>query len=282
MKQIKEFTNKLFHDKWENILPQIPDNSIDIVITSPPYNVNLGNNKFKKDSYDNYDDNLPYTKYLNWMNTLFIECYRILKKGGRICINIGDKNQSKITTHVDFILKMKQIGFLMLCPIIWNKKQIGNRTAWGSYKSPSMPCFPTPFEYIIVMCKESLRHEGDPQKITVSGKEFQKNANALWEFPPDTSMMKKWQHPATFPEELPKRLIQQLTYADDIVLDPFSGSGTTCVVAKKLKRKYIGIEQSPKHHQTSLTRLNNTPVLITKKNEINNKIQEMSTLDWIE
>jgi len=265
MKLIEEFTNKMFNDKWENIMPLIPDNSIDIVITSPPYNVDLGNNKFKQDGYEDFEDNMPYEEYLDWMEKLFTESYRVLKSGGRICINIGDKKQSKEVTHVDFILKMKKVGFIMLVPIVWNKGQIGNRFAWGSYRSPAMPCFPTPFEYIIVMCKESLRHEGDPKKITVSAKDFQTSANALWTFPPDTQMMKKWGHPATFPEELPRRLIHQLTYADDIVLDPFSGSGTSCTVAKKLKRKYIGIEMSKKYYDTSLKRLGETPEIIANK-----------------
>jgi DNA modification methylase len=113
------------------------------------------------------------------------------------------------------------------------------------------------------MCKDSLRHEGDPSKITVTAKEFQTNANALWEFPPETQMMDKWDHPAVFPPELPHRLIQQLTYEDDIVLDPFSGSGTTCAVAKKNRRRYIGIEMSEKYYKTSLRRLGE--VAVTKK-----------------
>ena len=149
MKKIEELTNQIHLGKWEEVMPQIPDNSVDIVITSPPYNVGLGDNKFKKDAYADYDDNLPYDKYLEWMGSLFTECYRVLKRGGRICINIGDRKQSKEVTHVDFIVKMREIGFLMLVPIVWHKGQIGNRFAWGSYKSPAMPCFPTPFEYIL-------------------------------------------------------------------------------------------------------------------------------------
>lgn len=256
-KMIDQFTNQIFNDKWENIMPQIPSNSIDMIITSPIYNVDLGNNKFRDKSkgYDICEDNMPYEDYLNWMEEFFKECYRILKSGGRVAINIGDKKQSKDVTHVDFIVRMRKIGFIMLVPIVWHKLQIGNRFAWGSYKSPSMPCFPTPFEYIIVMCKESLKHEGDPSKITVTAKEFQTNANALWEFPPDTRMLELYDHPATFPEELPRRLMQQLTYEDDIVLDPFNGSGTTCAVAKKLRRRYIGIEMSKKYYETSLARL---------------------------
>jgi len=277
---IDKFTNQVFNTKWEETLPLIPDNSVDIIITSPPYNVDLGNNKFKKDGYADFEDDMAYEEYLDWMEELFTQSYRMLKTGGRICINIGDKKQSKEVTHVDFINRMKKVGFIMLVPIVWNKGQIGNRFAWGSYQSPAMPCFPTPFEYILVMCKESLRHEGDKDKITVAAKDFQTNANALWEFPPDTQMMKKWGHPATFPEELPRRLIQQLTYADDIVVDPFSGSGTTCAVAKKLNRRYIGTEMSKKYYDVSLKRLGETSVSKVQVDEKTGK--EVTTLDWMD
>lgn len=279
VKKIEELVNKIHLGKWEDVMPQIPDNSVDIIISSPPYNVGLGNNKFKKDAYDDFKDDAPYTEYLDWMTKCFKESYRILKSGGRICINIGDKKQSKEVTHVDFIVRMREIGFLMLVPIVWHKGQIGNRFAWGSYKSPAMPCFPTPFEYIIVMCKESLRHEGDPKKITITAKDFQTNANALWEFPPDTQMMEKWGHPATFPEELPRRLIQQLTYEDDIVLDPFSGSGTTCAVSKKTRRRYIGIEMSEKYHNVSLRRLEK---IAATNRRIDKSGNETVIADWME
>lgn len=289
MKTIEELVNKIHLGKWEEVVLQIPDNSIDIIITSPPYDVKLGNNKWNHNKYDNYSDDMPYDEYLEWMGKCFKECYRVLKSGGRAAINIGDRNQSKEVTHVDFIVKMREIGFLMLCPIVWNKSQIGSRTAWGSYRSPSMPCFPTPFEYIIVMCKDSLRHDGDPNKITVTAEEFQTNANALWTFPPETGMKKLYDHPAVYPEELPRRLIQQLTYEDDIVLDCFSGAGTTCAVAKKLRRKYIGIEMSEKYYNKSLVRLSEIPVTkrITKDSvDKSNKTKKNKAgeiiIDWME
>lgn len=131
MKKIEEIVNQIHLGKWEEVMPQIPDNSVDIVISSPPYNVSLGDNKFKKDAYENYDDDMPYDQYLDWMESLFTECYRVLKHGGRIAINIGDRKQSKEVTHVDFIVRMRKIGFIMLVPIVWHKGQIGNRFAWG-------------------------------------------------------------------------------------------------------------------------------------------------------
>ena len=252
--------NRIINDTWENAIPNIPDNSVDIVITSPPYNVSLGSNRFKKDAYDTYDDNMPYEDYLNWMDKLFSQCYRVLKPGGRICINIGDGANGSVPTHADFTVRMRDLhNFIPMTTIVWDKKQIGSSTAWGSYQSPSQPSFPTQFEFIIVMAKETKQHEGDKDKITVTGKQFQRNSRALWQFLPETRMMELYSHPAAYPEELPRRLLQQLTYRDDIVLDPFSGSGTTCTVAKQMKRNYIGIEMSEKYYNISLNRLGKTP-----------------------
>ena len=150
--------------------------------------------------------------------------------------------------------------------LVWDKRQIGSSTAWGSYQSPSCPSFPTQFEFILVMAKETKYHEGDKETITVEGKEFQRNSRALWEFNPETRMMKEFGHPAMFPEEMPRRLLQQLTYEDDIVLDPFSGAGTTCAVAKQLNRKYIGTEMSKKYYDTSLVRLGAIPTIVKMEN----------------
>jgi len=266
-KSINDFINKIFNNKWENIIPQIPDNSLDIIITSPPYNVNLGSNKIKKDKYDTYDDNMPYEDYLNWMDKLFMECYRVLKCGGRVAINIGDGSNGSIPTHADFIIRMRdKANFIPMTTIIWDKRQIGCSTSWGSYSSPSCPSFPTQFEFILIMAKDTKHHEGNKGKITVDGKEFQRNSRALWDFLPETRMMKEFGHPACFPEELPRRLLQQLTYEDDIVLDPFNGVGTTCTVAKQLNRRYIGIEMSKKYYETSLVRLGAIPKIIKNNN----------------
>jgi len=268
MQPIEKFVNRIFNDKWENILPQIPDNSVDMIITSPPYNIDLGHNRLRKSDrgYDEYKDNKPYDEYLEWMNQCFKQSYRILKKGGRIGINIGDGCNGHETQHADFIVNMKKIGFIPITTICWDKSQVGNRFSWGSYCSPSQPSFPKPQEYIIVMAKESLKHEGDPKKITVTPKEFQRNSLALWKFAPESRMMDLYGHPAVFPEELPHRLIQQLTYEDDIVLDPFNGVATTCAVAKKLRRKYIGIEMSKKYYDVSIRRLNEIAETEKKEN----------------
>jgi site-specific DNA-methyltransferase (adenine-specific) len=276
--KIEDFIDNVHLGKWEQIIPFIPSNSVDIIITSPPYNVNLGKNRFKKDAYDTCEDNMPYDDYLKWMDNLFNQCYRVLKTSGRIAINIGDGSNGSIMTHCDFSVRMRDIHkFIPITTIVWNKKQIGGSTSWGSYQSPSNPSFPTPFEFIIVMAKETRQHLGEKSKITVSGKDFQRNSRSLWEFPPETQMMKLYDHPAMFPSELPRRLIDQLTYEEDIVLDPFSGAGTTCAVAKEMKRHYIGIEMSEKYYNTSLERLAKIPS--TERTEVDGK--EVNVPAWM-
>lgn len=258
-------TNKIYLGKWEDQINRIDDDSVDLVLTSPPYNVRLGDNKLKKDKYKDYDDNLPYEDYLSWMTSLFTECNRVLKKGGRFIINIGDGQNGSVPTHVDFtyrLLKLDQFSkvygnynpFKMITTIVWDKKQIGNSCSWGSFQSPSCPSFPTPFEFLIVVGKGTKKHQGNG-KSTVTKDNFMRNSRAMWEILPETSMMRKYNHPAMFPEELAKRCIDQFTYVNDIVFDPFTGAGTTCAVAKKMGRRYLGIEMSVEYYNTSIERL---------------------------
>jgi len=211
-----------------------------IIITSPPYNVNLGNNKYKKEGYLSTDDNLPYEEYLNWMREVFTECYNVLTEDGRICINIGDGKNGAIPTHSDFIQICKEIGFIPLTTIIWNKNTMSSRTAWGSFMKASAPSFPRGFEYIIILSKTpKLLNNGES---TMTKEEFIEYSNGLWTFAPEKKQ-KEYGHPAMFPVELPLRLIKMLTYKGAIVLDPFSGAATTGVAAIRTGRKYIGIEK---------------------------------------
>ena len=111
-----------------------------------------------------------------------------------------------------------------------------------------------PFEYILLFAKGTTKKPGDKKKISLNKDEFVRNSLALWTISPE-SKQKAYGHPAMFPVELPYRLIQQLTYEDDIVLDPFIGAGTTAVAAKRLRRKFIGFELSPKYCKTAIQRL---------------------------
>lgn len=237
---------------------KLEDDSIDLVVTSPPYNVDLGNNKYNKNKYNSYEDNLPHKEYLNQLRGMFADLMPKLKSGARVCINIGAKANGRIATHSDIIQFMNELGYLNVTQIIWDKSQVGNRTSWGSFCSPSCPSFPTPFEYILVFAKDSLKLQ-EKGETDLTKEEFIDWSLALWRFAPECQM-KKFGHPAMFPKELPKRLIKLFSWKGATVLDPFSGLGTTGVVCRELGRKYIGIEMDLGYCEKSIERINNTEV----------------------
>lgn len=236
------------------LIPTIADASIDLIITSPPYNVDLGNNCYHKMPYDLYNDNVKHADFIAWLKSIFAACYPKLVPGGRVCINIGDGKNGAIPTSSDVIQFMADLRYLPMTHIIWNKKQTSSRTAWGSWKSPSSPSFPTPFEHILVFAKESrqLKTKG----ITdLTRDEFVKWTNPIWEFMPEMKQ-KKFGHPAMFPEELPRRLIKMFSWVGSTVLDPFVGAGTTAAVCKKNGRNCIGFDTSQTYIDLSTDRIN--------------------------
>ena len=231
--------NKIYNEDCLEGMKRIPDGSVHCVITSPPYNVDLGNNKYNKFGYGQHEDNLPHEKYLRWMRSVFQECYRVLSSDGRICVNIGDGRNGKVPTHSDFIFLLREVVFKPITTINCNKNNTSNRCAWGSYLSAKAPSFPRSFEYILIFGKtDSLQRDGE---TTVTKLEWREYTNGLWTFAPERNQ-KRIGHPAMFPLELPSRLIKMLTYNGDIVLDPFMGSGTTAIAAIRTKRNFIGFE----------------------------------------
>ena len=253
---IDKWINKIHFGDCEHLITKLPDNKIDLVITSPPYNVKLGHNKYNTNTYDVYKDDKKHIEYISWLRGIFKSLKPKLIYGGRVCINIGDGKNGKIPTHSDIIQFMtKELGYLLKTIIIWNKSQIGNRLAWGSWKSPSNPSFPTPFEYILIFANGSQYKEGNKELITISKEEFIANSLSLWSFAPERQMISKYGHPAMFPIELPYRLIQHLSYKEDIILDIFSGMGTTCLAAIMLERKWIGFEHSKNYIEKSMKRI---------------------------
>jgi len=225
----KNYLNKIFCKSSEN-MSELPDNSVHLIITSPPYNVGK-----------EYDENLSLEEYRNFLKRVFNECFRVLVDGGRICVNIANIGRKPyIPLHAFLIQDMLDIGYTMRGEIIWDKGNSGVSTAWGSWKSASNPVLRDVHEYILVFQKGSFKRERKGKENTISKDEFLEYTKSIWNFKPESA--KKVGHPAPFPIELPKRCIQLYSFKEDIILDPFCGSGTTCLAAKQLGRYYIGYE----------------------------------------
>lgn len=246
--------NKIYNMNCVEGLKLLDDNVIDLIVTSPPYNVDLGNNKYNKNPYNLYKDNKEHHEYIDWLKDIFTLAYGKLKSGGRVCINIGDSKNGAIPTHSDVIQMMVDIGYIPMTNIIWNKNTTSNRASFGSYLSPSCPSFPRGFEFILVFAKENrkLQYKGETD---LTKEEFVEWTNGLWSFAPE-KRQKQFGHPAMFPEELPKRLIKMFSWKGALVVDIFNGAGTTTKVAKDLERTYIGFDISREYCEIAEDRLN--------------------------
>lgn len=214
----------------------LPDNSLHLMITSPPYNVSK-----------EYDEDLSLEEYLSLLERVFRETYRVLVPGGRACINLanlGRKPYLPLTTYVTRI--MAETGFLMRGEIIWDKGASSSpSTAWGSWLSASNPILRDVHEYILIFSKGDYKRHLTPQektlkKNTISKEQFLEWTKTIWQMGAESA--KRIGHPAPFPEELPYRLIQLYSFETDVVLDPFMGSGTTALAALRSHRKFIGFE----------------------------------------
>lgn len=244
--------SKIYCVDCELAIPKLPDNSVDMCICSPPFNVNLGDNKYNKTPYDLYQDNKDHIEYILWLQRVFLSLYPKLKSGGRLCINIGDGKNGKVPTHADLINALS-VKYLPMQMIIWNKGQTSNRASWGSYLSPSAPSLPVPFEYVLIFAKEayklSFRGSTDLTKA-----EFISWTNPLWQIKPETGQ-KRFGGVAVFPEELPKRLIKLYSWKGAVVCDPYGGAHTTGVACKRLGCSYIGFEISKKYCEIGRKRI---------------------------
>lgn len=236
--------NKILCGDCLEIFPGIPKNSVDLVITSPPYNLDV--------KYDVYKDKRPYGEYLQWLKKVFENVYNILKTGGRCAIIIGDHGNGRIALHSDICWFMThELKYLSMATIIWKKNNASNRQSWGSFASPKALSFPSPFEYIMVFAKRS-RELQNKLETDLTNEEFVDWSLAMWdlhktEYSASSVLINNEIHPAPFPEEIPKRLIKMLSWKGSIIMDPFVGRGTTAIVAAKLFRYYIGIDLSPQY-----------------------------------
>ncbi len=214
----------------------IPDNSLHLMITSPPYNVSK-----------EYDKNLSLDEYLNLLKNAFTETYRVLVNGGRVCINVANLGRKPYIPLSDYISKiMIDIGFNMRGEIIWNKASSASpSTAWGSWLSAANPILRDIHEYILIFSKGDYNRERKDKENTITKEKFMEYTKSIWTMNAESA--KKIGHPAPFPEELPYRLIQLYSFKNDIILDPFMGSGTTAVAALKSERYYVGFDISEEY-----------------------------------
>ncbi len=211
----------------------IEENTIDLIITSPPYNVSI--------EYNSTEDSISYQDYLEFTARWLGNCYHWLKSTGRMCLNIPlDKNKSgQQSVYADITNITKSVGFKYHSTVVWNEQNISRRTAWGSWLSASAPYVIAPVEMIVILYKDNWKknYKGESD---ITRDEFISWTNGVWSFNGESK--KRIGHPAPFPRELPKRCIKLFSYVGDTVLDPFAGSGTTLIEASLNNRKSIGIE----------------------------------------
>ena len=223
---------------------ELPDNSVHLMVTSPPYNVGK-----------EYDDDLTEKEYFDLLQSVWREVYRVLVPGGRACVNIANIGRKPYLPLNAMIARdMIDIGYLMRGEIIWDKSaSAGVSCAWGSWKSASNPVLRDTHEYILVFSKGSYCRSAKNKTSTITKDEFLEYTKSIWTFPAESA--KRVRHPAPYPVELPRRLIQLYTYNDDVVLDPFMGSGTTALAAVRSGRRYIGYEVSTEYVSIAESRL---------------------------
>jgi site-specific DNA-methyltransferase (adenine-specific) len=222
--------NRIFL-KSSATMDELPDRSVHLMITSPPYNVTK-----------EYDDELTLDEYRKLLRSVFQETHRALVNGGRVCVNVANLGRKPyIPLHSYIIHDMQEIGFQMRGEIIWDKGASASpSTAWGSWRSASNPTLRDVHEYILVFSKGSFKRMKGEKKNTVGKEEFLDWTKSVWRFPAERA--KAVGHPAPFPIELPRRLIGLYTFEGDVVLDPFCGSGSTCIAARLSNRTYVGYE----------------------------------------
>ncbi len=219
------------------MMQQVPDNSVHLAITSPPYNVG-------KD-YDNHNDKMAYEDYLQWLNQVWKETQRVLVPGGRFALNIAPTGiRDFVPIHHDFTTQLKKLGMKFRTEILWYKQTMLKRTAWGSFKSPSNPHIVPSWEYVLIFTKGADRLEGEREMADITRDEFMKFSDGFWKIQPETS---RKGHPAPFPEELIYRLVKFYSYKDNNILDMFGGTGTVAAVAAKTSRKFLHIDVSPQY-----------------------------------
>lgn len=217
---------------------ELPDRSVHLMVTSPPYNVGK-----------EYDDDLTIQEYIKLLHRVFSECYRVLVDGGRACVNVANVGRKPYLALNALVANvMTDIGYLMRGEIIWNKSaSAGVSCAWGSWMSANNPVLRDVHEYILVFSKSSYSKpkQSEASKSTIEREGFLEWTKSVWEIPAESA--RRVGHPAPFPVQLPIRLIHLFSHSDDIVLDPFMGSGSTALACVQTNRQWIGYDVSKEY-----------------------------------
>lgn len=219
---------------------------VDLIVTSPPYNVDI--------KYGSNNDELTYEDYLNFSRDWMKSCLDITKDDGRFCLNIPlDKNKGgHNSVYADLVAIAKKVGWNYFTTVVWNEGNISRRTAWGSWLSASAPYVIAPVEMIVIFYKKQWK-KANKGVSDISRDDFMSWTNGMWTFNGESK--KRIGHPAPFPIELPKRCIQMFSYVDDLIFDPFLGSGTTLVASSLLNRKGLGVDIDKVYCELSLSRI---------------------------
>lgn len=222
---------------------ELPDNSVALMVTSPPYHVGK-----------EYDTDVPFDDYLDLLQRVFTETFRVLEPGGRAAVNVANLGRKPYINLVGIVDSMMQeMGFLPRGEIVWVKAQGANGScAFGSWMSASNPVLRDVHEMILVYSKGRW---GRARKgvSTISKEDFLKNTLSVWYMRPESA--KSVGHPAPFPLELPGRLIDLYSFEDDLILDPFMGAGTTCLAAARRNRRWIGYDTESTYVNAAAARL---------------------------
>ena len=269
---IENYVNKVVNGNCIDIMSSMPEGSVDLVVTSPPYNAGI--------KYDVYDDTISMYSYWNFTTEWLSAAFRVLKDDGRIAVNVPiemnvQERGGRLLFNAEFWMKMKEVGFNFygMVDLTEDSPHRVRQTAWGSWMSPSSPYIYNPKECVILAYKKIKikKDKGEPQWVGVpteveqedgtkktkviyqdeDKKEFMNLVFGRWEYFADTKSLTK----ATFSMDIPTKAIKILTYKNDLVLDPFAGSGTSCVAAEILGRRWIGIELSENYSKIAKKRI---------------------------
>ena len=262
----EKILNTIIYGDCLRVLSGIPDESIDLIVTSPPYNLKI--------NYASYSDDLPLSEYYAWCRDWMRECFRVLKVDGRFCLNhylAGGMANAKYFPLMDLYQIAKDIGYGSHSIAIWNDATLSNKTAWGEWLGVN--CYIScPYEGILFLYKGNWVKTTNKGTTNIDKKEFMETCHGVWNIPTERCR----DHPAPFPVKLAERCIKTMCYENNVVLDPFGGSGTTAVASINLNRNFVIIDNDLGYCEYALDRaqavLNQPDLFIDNSHIIKPKI----------